>query len=127
MLAPVLEYQYGRGELTLSDAGLFTAPTVANRFCEDPRDANRLASCMRDTLAFTRTGALAEMIQGVTFPDASRGVAQEDLERLCRAFSGSGYHHCGTAKLGPSEVPLAVVDAKGRCHGVEQLWSRTHL
>jgi len=57
----------------------------------------------------------------VTFPDASRGVAQEDLERLCRAFSGSGYHPCGTAKMGPSEDPMAVVDAKGRCHGVEQL------
>jgi choline dehydrogenase len=121
MLAPVLEYQYGRGELTLSDKGVFTPPTVANRFCEDPRDAQRLAVCMRDTLAFTQTGSLAQMIQGVTFPDASRGVAQQDLERLCRSFSGSGYHPCGTAKMGPQEDPMAVVDAMGRCHGLEQL------
>ena len=121
MLAPVLEYQYGRGELTLSDLGVFTPPTVANRFCEDPRDAQRLATCMRDTLVFTQTGSLAQMIQGVTFPDASRGVAQEDLERLCRSFSGSGYHPCGTAKMGPQEDPMAVVDAMGRCHGLEQL------
>lgn len=121
MLAPVLEYQYGRGELTLSDAGTFTAPTVQNRFCEDPRDALRLATCMRDTLAFTQTGALAEMIETVTFPDLRRGAALADLERLCRKFSGSGYHPCGTAKMGPREDAMAVVDAMGRCHGIDQL------
>lgn len=121
MLAPVLEYQYGRGQLTLADMGLFTPPTIANRFCEDARDARRLASCMRDTLAFTRTGALAQMIHEVTFPDLSRGASLEDLEQLCRKFSGSGYHPCGTAKMGPAEDADAVVDAMGRCHGVEQL------
>ena len=63
MLAPVLEYQYGRGHLTLADTGTFTAPLLHNRFCEDHRDASRLASCMRDALAFTRVGALADMIK----------------------------------------------------------------
>ena len=121
MLAPVLEYQYGRGELSLSDAGTFTAPVVLNRFCEDPRDASRLASCMRDTLAFTRAGALAEMIESVNFPDTGRGTDLTDLEQLCRKFSGSGYHPCGTVKMGPEEDAMAVVDAKGRCHGLEQL------
>jgi choline dehydrogenase len=121
MLAPVLEYQYGRGQLTLSDTGTFTAPVLQNRFCEDIRDASRLASCMRDTLAFTQAGALADMIQQVTFPDLSRGSSLEDLQRLCRKFSGSGYHPCGTAKMGPSEDPMAVVDAMGRCYGVDQL------
>ena len=76
---------------------------------------------MRDTLAFTRAGALADMVQQVTFPDLSRGSSAADLQELCRKFSGSGYHPCGTAKMGPSEDPMAVVDAMGRCHGVEQL------
>ena len=121
MLAPVLEYQYGRGDLTLADTGTFTAPTVRNRFCEDPRDASRLASCMRDTLAFTQAGSLADMIEAVTFPDPARGTSLDDLAQLCRKFSGSGYHPCGTAKMGPIDDPLAVVDAMGRCHELEQL------
>jgi choline dehydrogenase len=121
MLAPVLEYQYGRGRLNVTSADPKRAPSIENRFCEDQRDASRLAECMRDTLAFTRKGALADMIEGVTFPDLSRGVALEDLERLCRKFSGSGYHPCGTAKMGPSEDTMAVVDHKGRCHKVSQL------
>ena len=121
LLAPVLEYQFGRGELTLTSADPHAAPIVSNRFCEDDRDARRLAECMLDTLAFTRTGALADMITGVRFPDPNRGQTIEDLEVLCRRFSGSGYHPCGTAKMGAPEDAMAVVDGRGRCFEVEQL------
>ena len=37
-IAPVLEYQYGRGRLTLASAAPDAAPRVANHFCEDERD-----------------------------------------------------------------------------------------
>jgi len=121
MLAPVLEYQYGRGRLRVTSADPQKGPSIENRFCEDPRDASRLAQCMQDTLAFTQTGALADMIEAVTFPDLSRGIAREDLEKLCRKFSGSGYHTCGTAKMGPADDVMAVVDQEGRCHKVAQL------
>ena len=121
LLAPVLEYQYGRGELTLLSADPHAAPIVANRFCEDERDARRLAECMLDTLAFTRTGALAEMITDVRFPDLSRGQSLEEMEALCRRFAGSGYHPSGTAKMGREEDAMAVVDPRGRCFDVEQL------
>ena len=121
MLAPVLEYQYGRGQLSLDSAKLGTAPSVQNRFCEDPRDAERLARCMADTLAFTKQGALGDMIEAVTFPDPRRGGTHEDLMALCRKFSGSGYHPCGTTKMGPKDDPMAVVDQRGRCYNIEQL------
>jgi choline dehydrogenase len=121
LIAPVLEYQYGRGELTWTSADPHAAPVVSNRFCEDDRDARRLAECMRDTLAFTRVGALAEMISDVRFPDPRRGQSIDELETLCRKFSGSGYHPCGTAKMGTKEDAMAVVDSRGRCFDVEQL------
>ncbi len=120
-IAPVLEYQYGRGQLTLNSADPSAAPAVANRFCEDTRDLDRLAGCVMDTLRFAETGALAAMIDGVRFPDPAKGQTLEDIRNLCRKFAGSGYHPCGTAKMGPAEDPLAVVDARGRCHGVDGL------
>ena len=46
---------------------------------------------------------------------------RDDIKALCRKFSGSGYHPCGTAKMGPMEDPMAVVDSLGRCHTVPQL------
>ncbi|MEM7098187.1 MAG: GMC family oxidoreductase N-terminal domain-containing protein [Pseudomonadota bacterium] len=121
VIAPVLEYQHGRGRLSLADANPATHPTIENRFCENDLDCERLAGCVQDTLAFTQVGPLAEMIESVTFPDPARGTELDDIKSLCRKFSGSGYHPCGTAKMGPVEDPMAVVDAKGRCHTVSQL------
>ena len=120
-IAPVLEYQYGRGRLTLSSAAADASPRVANHFCEDQRDLDRLVGCVQDTLRFTEVGPLADMIEAVTFPDPAKGNSAEDLAALCRKFAGSGYHPCGTVKMGPREDGEAVVDPMGRCHTLEQL------
>ncbi|MEM9620181.1 MAG: GMC family oxidoreductase N-terminal domain-containing protein [Pseudomonadota bacterium] len=119
LIAPVLEYQYGRGQLTLDSVS--AAPQLDNRFCEDERDCRRLADCVEDTLRFTREGAIADMISSVSFPDPAKGNGRADIEQLCQKFAGSGYHPCGTAKMGPHEDEQAVVDPRGRCHKVDQL------
>ncbi|MEE8245425.1 MAG: GMC family oxidoreductase N-terminal domain-containing protein [Pseudomonadales bacterium] len=121
VIAAVLEYQYGRGEVRLRSSDPHAAPIVDNRFCEDDRDSKRLVGCFKDTLAFTRTGALADLIEAVTFPDPARPLEDRDIADLCRKRSGSGFHPCGTVKMGPSSDPLAVVDQYGCCHAVEGL------
>jgi choline dehydrogenase len=118
-IASVLEYQYGRGELTLTSADPHIAPKIDNRFCEDERDLKRLVGCFRDTLAFTTRSHLKDMTEAVLFPDLARGDSDEDLANLCRKFSGSGYHPSGTVKMGSD--PMAVVDQYGRAHKVDNL------
>lgn len=118
-IAGVLEYQYGRGELTLTSSDPHVAPKIDNRFCEDERDLSRLVSCLRDTLAFTEKGAVADMSEALQFPNLSRGRSDDDLAKLCRRFSGSGYHPCGTVKMGSDDQ--AVVDQYGRVHELEHL------
>ncbi len=120
-IAAVLEYQYGRGELRLRSADPHHTPIVDNRFCEDERDTARLVGCFKDALAFTRAGPLADMIESVSFPDPARPLDDASIAALCRKFSGSGFHPCGTAKMGPASDPMAVVDEYGCCHSVEQL------
>lgn len=120
-IASVLEYQHGRGELRLASADPQRPPVIDNRFCEDDRDVARLVRCLKDTLAFTETGPLADLVEAVTFPDPARGRDDDALAGLCRRFAGSGYHPCGTAKMGAPDDPLAVVDQSGCCHGVDQL------
>ncbi|MFT7245460.1 MAG: choline dehydrogenase [Candidatus Azotimanducaceae bacterium] len=118
-IASVLEYQYGRGELTLTSADPHIAPKIDNRFCEDERDLSRLVGCFRDTLAFAHQSPLSDMTTEIQFPNLTRGDNDEALAQLCRKFSGSGYHPCGTAKMG-NDV-MAVVDQFGRAHKVDNL------
>lgn len=120
-IAAVLEYQYGRGELTLSSGDPMDHPQIDNRFCEDERDVARLVTCMKDTLAFARTGELGDMVKAISFPDPARGHDDESLANLCRKLSGSGYHPCGTVKMGDAKDPSAVVDQYGKAHRLDNL------
>jgi choline dehydrogenase len=119
-IAGVLEYQHGRGEITLTSADPAAAPVIHQRFCEDERDLSRLASCYRDVLAFTRTKVVGDLIETIDFPRG--GDAGDDvIAGLIRRFAGSGYHPCGTAKMGVASDPMAVVDQYGRCFAMDGL------
>jgi choline dehydrogenase len=120
-IAAVLEYQYGRGALTLESADPHRAPAIDNRFCEDERDLERLVCAFRDAHAFTREGPLADLIERVAFPDPTRPMSDEQIAGLCRRYAGSGYHPCGTVKMGPETDPMAVVNQHGACHAVDGL------
>ncbi len=120
-IAACLEYQYGRGEIRLRSADPHAHPIVEARFCEDDRDTARLVKAFKDTLAFTRTGALGDMVDSLAFPDPKRPMDDEDIAQLVRKLAGSGYHPCGTVKMGPIADPEAVVDQYGCCHRLENL------
>ena len=120
-IAAVVEYQHGRGELRLAAADPRVPPIIDNRFCEDERDVARLVGCFKDALAFAHTRPLADMIERIAFPDDARALDDDALAALCRRFAGSGYHPCGTAKLGPKSDATAVVDQHGCCHAIDQL------
>jgi len=120
MLAASLEQVDGRGEVRQSSADASSMPLITTRFGENERDVQRNCTALEDALALTRQSALAEFIERVSFPDLNR-VTRSDLEALAGRASASGYHPCGTAKMGPVDDPMAVVDQYGRCHRIEQL------
>lgn len=119
-IAGVVEYQYGRGEITLASADPDAPPAIHQRFCEDERDLSRLVSCYKDVLAFARSKAIADLAEGFVFPRGG-DPSDEVIAGLVRRFAGSGYHPCGTAKMGVASDPQAVVDQYGRCHGIDGL------
>ena len=53
--------------------------------------------------------------------EGHRGWSDGYLECLARHYTSTGYHHVGTAKMGPSSDPTAVVDPRLRVHGVRGL------
>lgn len=120
MVAPSLEQVDGRGEVRQASADPTAAPSIQQHFGENERDIERHVNALEDALALTEAAPLADFIAGIRFPDAARRD-RGDLERLARRVSASGYHPCGTAKMGPATDPMAVVDQYGRCHAIDGL------
>lgn len=120
-ISAVVEQSYGRGVVRLESADPHAQPLIEQHFCEDDRDATRLVANVRDCLRFAETKLLSDYIARVTFPDPTRGLDDDSLMALVKRFARSGYHPCGTAKMGPSSDAMAVVDQYGRAHAVEGL------
>ncbi len=120
MVAPSLEYVEGRGRIRQQSADVADRPVIESGFGQNRTDVSRHASALQDALDVVSRSALAEFSSGVRFPDPAR-AGREDLERVVERTAASGYHPCGTARMGPADDPGAVVDQYGRCYGVERL------
>ena len=57
----------------------------------------------------------------VVFPDPARVSDRDDVIALLRRFAASGYHPCGTARMGQADDPTTVVDQFGRSHAIDGL------
>jgi choline dehydrogenase len=120
-IAACLEYQYGSGEITLSGPTASDLPNIHQHFCEDERDLDALLIGFKDTLRLTEQPALSGMIESIQFPDPVRTRTDDDLRYLIKRFAGSGYHPCGTIKMGPADDPSAIVNQHGQLHRCDGL------
>ena len=120
-IAACLEYQYGSGEITLSGPTASDLPNIHQHFCEDERDLDALLIGFKDTLRLTEQPALSGMIESIRFPDPVRTRTDDDLRYLIKRFAGSGYHPCGTIKMGPADDPSAIVNQHGQLHRCDGL------
>ena len=62
-------------------------------------------------------GPLAELI-GKELEETAKMVSVEDVRRNSAHY----YHPVGTCKMGPESDPDAVVDARGKVYGVDNLY-----
>jgi choline dehydrogenase len=119
-VAAVLEAAFSRGAVRLDPSDpLGGGPVIEQHMCEDERDVDRLAACFLDAIAFAECGPLADLTEAITFPRLP--VDFDVAKDLVRRFAGSGYHPCGTVRMGPADDAPAVVDQFGRCRAVDGL------
>ena len=118
-VSAVLEAPFGRGRLRLKSADPHEAPHIEPDFGVDERDNERLAGCLEGALRFVQTPPLADLVEEVRFPRLP--LTHDGALHIVRRRSHSGYHPCGTVKMGPASDPGAVVDQFGRCHALDGL------
>ena len=116
-LAASLEWVEGRGRIVQRSADPHDHPIIESGFGRHPDDVRRNVAALVEALRLAEAAPLAGLADGIVFPDPARS-SPDELTALARRASGSGYHPCGTARMGPPDDPGAVVDQYGRCHTV---------
>lgn len=126
MIMPMLLRPQSQGRIKLRSKNPFEKPLIqANYFSEkyDVRttiNAIRFVKQLENTNSFKRIGAKLVKIP-LRKCDIFKYNSDEYWECFMRHFSFTIYHYCGTAKMGPSTDPKAVVDATLKVHGIKRL------
>lgn len=120
-IAPVVERTHGHGCLRFETADPYAQPAIESHFLEDEGDLERLVEGMEATLRMAESAEIREVADLIVAPDRDQRSG-DGLREYVLHRTGSGYHPCGTAPMGPSDDRYAVVDQYGRVYGVEGLY-----
>jgi choline dehydrogenase len=88
--------------------------------CEED-DRRRVHEALSFISRLASTKAISALARPV-YPSRNPWSATGEFLRPLEQITGSGYHPCGTAKMGPDDDPLAVTDGRGRVRGVRGLY-----
>ena len=120
-VVPGLQRPRSRGTLRLRSANPDVPPIINLNYLDDREDMRRMADGVRLAWRLMHEGPLAPMLK--EFVNLTPEVVQSDsaLETFMRDNSTTIFHPVGTAKMGPDNDPMAVVDQYCRVRGVEGL------
>jgi choline dehydrogenase-like flavoprotein len=110
-----------RGRLSLDDGDPARRPRLAYGYLAEAADRHRLREGVRLAAELLRSPSLAPLVATRTgLPD---DVLRDDrqLDEWIRAHLTSAVHLSGTARMGPTGDPGAVVDQELRVRGVDAL------
>jgi choline dehydrogenase len=113
-----------RGSVRLRSADPGDPPRIDIAHLRDPEDLDRMVEATLEARRISRTPPLDGLVRG---PELAPGSEVEDddrtgLERSIRSRIDSYHHPVGTCAMGPAPADGAVVDARGRVHGLDNLW-----
>jgi choline dehydrogenase len=109
-----------RGFVRLASSNPDDMPLVSPNLLKDPADARAMIDGQRFFLRAFQTGPLAKRIDRVIAPDPA-DLSDEAIMAHCRRLVKTNYHPSGTCRMGASSDALAVLDAKFRVRGIDNL------
>jgi len=112
-----------RGEVTLRSADPAVSPRLDHRYLSDEAGHDRqvLIDGVRKARQIAAQSPLRDLIGDETAP-ASRVQSDEDIGAWVDGNVFHYYHPVGTCAMGPATDALAVTDARGKVHGLENVF-----
>ena len=111
-----------RGRLRLRSGDPLAAPRIDLRLLDDPGDMQRMVEAVRIARGLARTPPLSGLIARALAPWTHVADAGGDLEATIRMAVEVYHHPVGTCRMGPATDGGAVVNHRGRVHGVAGLF-----
>jgi choline dehydrogenase len=120
-VVPGLQRPRSRGRLSLRSNNPDVPPVIDLNYLDDPEDMRRMADGVRIAWRLMHESPLAPMLK--EFVNLTEQVVNSNsaLETFVRENCTTIFHPVGTAKMGPEDDPMAVVDQYCRVRGVEGL------
>ncbi len=111
---------HSRGHVRLASNDPFADPLIQPNYLSDERDQATLVAGMKLARKLLNTPSLAHYAVAETLPGVSIEKDDELLDFATR-YGVSSYHVNGTARMGLSSDPFAVVDDQLKVHGLSAL------
>jgi len=123
---PMILRPYSKGYLRLRSRNPFDKVLIYPNYMIDDRDAKILVEGVKIAIAMSKTAAFQRLnsrLNPYLMPGCRHLTPWSDEYWECaiRHYTVTIYHHSGTAKMGPSSDPEAVVDPRLRVYGVSSL------
>jgi choline dehydrogenase len=124
-IGPLLLRPTSRGSIKLADNSAFTPPRILPNYLSTSYDRDILLYGLRLVIKILHTQAMKGVFDGWYTPWFNPANEKEpsdaELRRYLRENADTIYHPMGTAKMGPREDEMDVVDHRLRVHGVDGL------
>jgi choline dehydrogenase len=120
-LPVALERPLARGRVWLASTEPTAPPVIELNYAADPEDLRRLVEGVRLAWQVAQQPEIARHIDHVALLTDETMGSPEALAAYVRATVATQFHPCSTARMGPAEDPMAVVDQHCRLRGVQNL------
>jgi choline dehydrogenase-like flavoprotein len=119
-ITTVLVKPKSRGYVRLRSADPAAMPLVSPHLLKDPEDMKVMIAGQRFFRDVLLSGPLGKRVEKVIAPPGP-DLSDEVMAEHCRHFVKTNYHPASTARMGADGDPMAVLDARLRVRGVDNL------
>ncbi|MDA0770089.1 MAG: GMC oxidoreductase, partial [Chloroflexi bacterium] len=109
------------GSLTLASSDPDVQPVLDYNYLSDPFDLERLRSGVHQCVRLSEYPDFGKIIKNLNQPSRQELDSDDDLDAWIRRTVSTMHHISATCKMGPAADPMAVVDQRGKVHGIEGL------
>ncbi|MFE6157300.1 GMC family oxidoreductase [Streptomyces sp. NPDC056486] len=122
LLVPLVLYRpYSLGHMEIASRDPQAPPRIRLGLFDHPDDLRRMVSGIRETRRIMESGPLGKYVRAETWPGPDV-TSDADLVRVVLQGKNTCCHAVGTCAMGGEGTPTAVVDQKGKVHGVDGLY-----